>query len=182
MAVVKKKKKRIPTIPRAEPQPEVLAPPAKREKVKTSFYLDNRVLLQAKRASRELGVSMNAYITIALSEKQRRDKQGMVLPLGGFNSNEVIHLPPTTRRQSDRLATFLKKHGPGFSLPGEDNDAPSFATWAQIERFAREQRNDLEADWATIGRRCEFDMDVARAADVGQESPAFREYVEVMYG
>lgn len=140
------------------------------ERVKTSVLLDHTILARAKKQARIMGLSFNAFVTVALYEKlQGRAIEGPAR----YRSGRVISQP---------FNPHTTEPGRGFTLPGDGEHPACFVAWPDVARYAEEQARDLEADFMTIGKKLRLSMDEARAADIAQGTPEFQAYMEATHG
>lgn len=150
------------------------------EKIKTSFYLDHSLIARAKSQARDMGISMNAYMSLALYDRLTKTVK---VNLDGRQMAETIvdHPGWVPFRRKPPTTDPLEKFGPGFSLPGEDGDPPAFATWDQCAAYARRVRDNIDRgideDWTTTGHMVGLTVDQTRAADVAIGTDEFDAYM-----
>jgi hypothetical protein len=161
------------------------------EKVRTSLFLDHTILADAKRRARVMGISFNAYATVALYNQSywmdRQNGHGIVESGVSLPTPALI---PRDGRSGDAPTKKdpLAKFGKGFELQADSpDDDPAFATWDQVEQYAGAVRGYLDKnkqppDWMRLGRQLGLDMGAARAADVAMGTDTFEQYMETKYG
>jgi hypothetical protein len=159
------------------------------EKVKTSFYIDHSVLADAKFMARGLGVSFNAYVSMALFNMKNQLKNGGSIAMSLAAPMDAGILRPSTPPPPAKDP--LRKFGSGFTLPASsDDDDACYASWDDCRAYLQEVERRIDknrgrpidaSDWIGIARAAGIqDMDTARAADAAQGSQLFHDYLRAL--
>lgn len=155
----------------------------KPERVKTSLLLDNKLLLQAKRQANLMGLSFNAYVSMAIYNQMNRPTEQFDWgrPMWG---TDVIK--PGPRYSEKHMPNFrpkskaLAKFGDGFRY--DEGDDHWFATWDQVKRYSDALTLAPDATWMDVAKALDLKESVARAADMALASDQWREYVKARWG
>lgn len=145
------------------------------EKIKTSLYLDHSLVARAKEQARHRGISLNAYISIVLYNAMQTTGDARLDRAMGLS---LPAPPPPAEPKKKKPPTW----GTGYTLPGDGENESAFVAWEDVERYAKAQGEDLDADFITLGKRLNLSMDEARAADIAQGTQAFEDYMEDKHG
>lgn len=151
------------------------------ERVKTSMVLLRSILSAAQLRARMEGMSLNAAFNQALfqwgmAQPDQLYPEGLVKRR--LLSKGAI-LPPGMRQHARATARPTSVQDSGYTLPSEDpgHDA-DFAPWDVVERYAKAQLKHPTADFLKMAKRLNIPPGVARAADIAQESPEYRKYLQ----
>lgn len=143
------------------------------EKLKTSLLIDHTILAQSKQIARSMGLSFNAYATLALHSLNQQ--QRMALGQSAF-------LPRRVDVEMDGRTLLTQKFGETMTIPGDEDQPTMFVPWDIIERYARYAGDHPTANWQQVGHALGITAKEARAADLAVESDEFKRYIRAKYG
>lgn len=177
--------------------------PVRDERVKSSLVLQRSHIVIGQRIAREIGLSWNAYVNLAVLNQNRLYAStggvpypGPIVPASvqaldvGTLTTEVGKRAILTKPDGSVVAATgrpvnrrgrVSPVGEGFTLPGDSPEETYYAPWEVVEQYATRQRKHPTADPLRMARLLKIDPAVARAADAGQASPEFERWMRWRY-
>lgn len=163
------------------------------KKVRTSICIDPTVLFQAKREARTLGVSFNAYLTLALSTMDLRRLSQTQAPAPApmsASAQALAPIPvaapapaPVPALTPEGVALqewekFYDRWGDGFTFPAGDTpeEPECYVTWDMARQFFEAQHREPDKDFWAVGKRIGLEFEEVRAAEFITNQPQFGEF------
>lgn len=169
-----KPKESLPPPPPADTDTGVLVMPGSGtgERIKTSLFIDHSILAEAKRCARVMGLSFNAFTTMALFQTCQT-LTNPAIPSGSRSPSSItIHARPHVPASSPQERPL----GEAFAVH-DDNEVFTCA-WPKVLEFYKTFQTHPDLNWMQIGKKLRLTENEARAADLAIETEDFRRYFE----